>query len=146
MNYQAALVYYQNILKGVGAASSTPRVTQTELAVDVLDTLVEASLIDAGARAEVGSDITSLVENKISQYDNNTTLQQGIRTAYGLSYPDFRREVLVPQAEKDILASRLLFKNQKIDDWIVAARRSAKITLLSPKFRWDGGEVTSTGR
>lgn len=155
-NYDTASVYYGNFLKTYGSAnsqqassteaevSSTPPIlTPSQIQKSVLAGLIENILIEKGARQEMGKDLDRLVAEKVSQAVEVPEIEKAVRTIYGLSLNDFKKNVLVPQAERDILTGSLFLKGQKIEDWLAAEKKSSRILIFSGKFYWDGENVIS---
>ena len=141
MNYQSALRYHQNLQNTYApyAAAETP--PSAELRASVLSSLVEAALIHRGVTREVGGSLKNLVRSKVEKYDRDQRFKLAAETLYGLRFADFKREVLVPQAEKDILSGRLFLKGEKFDEWLEEAKRSAPVLIFSTRFKWDGESV-----
>lgn len=146
-NYRAASIYYENMKKSTADnASATVKIrdlSPTDLEVGVLNQMVVATLVADGAKREVGSGLTAMVAEKIGKYVSDPKIGQSITTLYGMSIADFRDEVLVPQAERDILVGRLYLRNADADAWLADARKSASVRIFSPKFRWDGEKVVA---
>ena len=146
-NFASAAVYRDNLVRSNEGSQETvealQRVTFEDLGAGVLDQLVAAVLVDRGARREVGSDLPGLVHGKIDEYGNDPEIQRGVQTLYGMGYADFRDEVLVPQAERDILAGRLFLRGQDIEQWLAGERQQASVYVLSSRFRWDGEKVVA---
>ncbi len=143
-NYAAAQAYYQNALRTYAAASSTVSFSELkdkDIEADVLNQLVEAVLVGDGAKQEAGGDLDLLVAGKIEKYDTDPKFQRAAEALYGLPFSDFKSDVLVPQAERDVLTGRLFLKGKKLDDWLRSAKRSARVIIFSPAFRWDGEKV-----
>ena len=143
-DYGVASVYYQSLLKAYENSSSTSQtLTQVQIQQDVLSGIIENILIDNGAREEMGKDIDRLVGEKVSEATAIQGIEKAARTVYGLSLDDFKKKILVPQAERDILTGSLFLKGQKMEDWLVAKKKSSTIIILSGKFYWDGENVAS---
>ncbi|MDO8664499.1 MAG: hypothetical protein Q7K44_03080 [Candidatus Liptonbacteria bacterium] len=159
-NYDTASVYYRNFLKTYGSALSTGSgqasssqietnsstlqiLTPSQIQKSVLAGLIENILIEKGARKEMGKELDRLVGEKVSQAVEVPEIEKAVWTIYGLSLNDFKREVLVPQAERDILTGSLFLKGQKIEDWLSAEKKSSNIVILSRKFYWNGEDVQS---
>lgn len=142
-NYRAASLYYDNVLKTYKIeGSELPRsLGREELELKVLNQLVEAVLVDLGVRKEVGKDVDELVAAKIEHYERDETLTRASEALYGLSFEEFRSEVLVPQAKKDILSGRLFLRGEVFENWVRGARANARIIIFSNRFRWDGENV-----
>jgi hypothetical protein len=143
-------VHYNNLLKSnaenADVLAELQKSTATDLEMNVLDQLVAAVLVHEGAEQETGDGLAALVEGKISQFSNDAKIRQGVLMLYGMQYEDFREEVLVPQTERDILAGQLFLKGESAEDWILGARRSAKVSIFSGAFRWDGEKVIANSK
>ncbi|MEK7174121.1 MAG: hypothetical protein AAB759_00460 [Patescibacteria group bacterium] len=143
-NYRAASVYIDNLAKSFeGQKEAMRRPTPAELEAGVLDQLVTAMLVEEAARREAGGDLSALVERKIGGLEITDEVKRGAETLYGMSFADFRAEVLVPQAERDILSGRLYLKGQDVDTWLAGARRDAKVSIFSSRLKWADGKVVA---
>jgi hypothetical protein len=83
------------------------------------------------------------VQGKVAKYRDDTQIAAAAQALYGLAMSDFEREVLIPQAERDILAAKLFFAEKTFDAWLKEARQNAQVIVLSGQYRWDGGQVTN---
>ncbi len=146
-NYASAAILHNNQLKINAESPDTlevlKRVTPAELGANVLDTLVAAALVERGAKREVGSELSELVQARIGELASDPQLQRGVQTLYGMGYADFRDEVLVPVAEHDILAGRLYQRGQSYEQWLAGERKQASVYIFSSRFRWDGEKVVA---
>ena len=156
-NYETASAYYMNFLKTYGSINSpqetstqnvvgslTPQtLTPSQIQKSVLAGLIENILIEKGARKEMGKELDRLVGEKVSQAVEIPEIEKAVRTIYGLSLDDFKRDILVPQAERDILTGSLFLKGQRIEDWLTAEKKSVSVVILSGKFYWNGEDVVS---
>ena len=138
-NFRAASVYHGNLQKVYGADEKP--LDDKAIQAGVLQELIERELVSAGAKVEAGSDMDYLVGRKLTKYDKNSGLQQAAGVVYGLSYADFRSDVLIPQAEEDVLAGRLYLRGEKLEDWLQDARRRASVVIFARGFAWDGEKV-----
>ena len=144
-DYAIASAYYQNIIvKSYGNSSSTAGVlTSSEIQQSVLTGLIENVLIEDGARKEMGGDLNRLVNEKVSKATDIDGIDKAVKSVYGMSLDDFKKEILVPQAERDVLTGSLFLKGQKIEDWLSEAKKSSKVMILSGTFYWNGESVAS---
>ena len=141
-NYGAAAVYYQNFLKTYRQNYLPEKTANSDdIQRSVLTQLIENSIVEGGARKEVGADLNALVEEKVSQASKEAGLDKKVQTLYGMYLDDFKKEILEPQAELDILTGRLFLTGENIDDWLGYAKKSAKVVIFSPQFRWNGDIV-----
>lgn len=141
-DFRAASLYYENMVRTY-TPTSTPLsgVTLADLEAAVLTQLIEAALVDKATREEVGVDLDRLVQERVSRYEDDAQFRRAVETLYGLDFEDFREEVLVPQAKRDILASRLFFEGREFDEWLVEAKQAASVVLLTKNFFWNGQEA-----
>ena len=132
----------QNQFGSGDSATSTPAImSDAEIKTSVLMGLIERALIRDGARAEAGSGLDALVREKVSKYENDATLKNAAQTLYGFTPEEYQAEILMPQAEQDILAGRLFLKGQRLDAWLKEAKKSARVNIFSRDFSWDGEKV-----
>ncbi|MEK9179962.1 MAG: hypothetical protein AAB897_00935 [Patescibacteria group bacterium] len=142
--YRAATIYYQNLLKTYGAAfEEKEKISSADLELAVINSLIENNLIAKGARAETGEDFEYLLENKLSKFVGDAELEKAALALYGLEGNEFREDVLIPQAEREILAGRLFLRGEKIEDWLASTKQAAQVIIFSPQFEWNGESVVT---
>ena len=142
VDWSIALHYYDVINQG---ASSS----QEEIESAVLDTLIQAVLVHGELLRRIGkSDLESMVQRKIDESMKGDNLETKVQALYGLSLDAFKKRVLKPQAETEILESRMILENtssSSIDggfsNWLKEARANAKVLIFVPGFSWNGREV-----
>jgi SurA N-terminal domain len=151
-NYRAAAVYYKNFKAtyvdpmqnaSSSTATSTPELTDGELKASVLTQLIEGQLVSQAAEKEVGSALPGMIKERTDHYASDSKLTDAARTLYGIGEKDFLNEVLIPQADADILRGRLFLKGQKFEDWLADAKKDADVQIFSDQFTWDGEKVTA---
>ncbi|HTY39663.1 MAG TPA: hypothetical protein VMC43_01050 [Candidatus Paceibacterota bacterium] len=145
-NYRYAGIYYQNLRRAAATQTTTVPIadlSSKDLEVAVLNALVTRALVDQAAGREIGSDLDQMVNEKLANYENDQQLQMGAQTLYGMPYPDFRSEILVPQARADLLSARLYLRGVSMDNWLSDSLSKAKVTILSSDFHWDGAKVVA---
>ena len=137
--YRAASRYYGNFLQTYeSAVKDGEKLGERDIQLIVLDGLVEKSLISRGAKKVTGNDLNDLVSKKLQGIIGDQKLESMAASLYGLSGGEFARDVLVPQAEREILAGRLFLNGENIDGWLLDARGSASVITFSPGFSWNG--------
>ncbi len=112
-----------------------------DLARVVLDTVVENSLVHEGLHTVVGTGADNIVTEKVDQYGSGGDLASASKALFGLSLDTFRSEILVPQAEREVLGSKLFLEGKTITTWTQDARVAATVRLYSPQYSWDGTQV-----
>lgn len=144
INMRAA-IYYLNTYKKLqeergfsqNASASLKELSQEEIKLFVLNQLIENELIHQEIEKRIGSNLKDLVNEKINNY-LNPELESAALEIYGLNKNDFKNEILIPQAEKDILAGRLFLENKNIADWLKEQKKQAKIIVFDKKIKWNG--------
>ena len=141
-HYGAATLYYQNALRTYNVlSSSSTQLTPTEIQASVLDQLIENTLVARGVREEVGEDAEALAQNRLEKFDQGQTVKAAVHTLYGLGFEEFEHEILLPQAQFELLSGRLFLRGKKIDDWLLETKRSSRVIIFSNRFSWDGEQV-----
>ncbi len=145
-DYQANTVYYQNLISVYGSTAifgnSSGTISNAEdLKISVLNKIIENSLISEQVKKELGADAEEIIQNKIKSLETDEVLKLSAQKMYGLSYDDFKDEILIPKAEQEILTGRLFLKGDKLEDWLLSQKKSSRVKLFSSEFYWDGVEV-----
>lgn len=139
----AASTYYENMLKTYGQGKEDVKsINQAELESGILSGLIEDELIAEKLNTDLGKELPYVLNEKLGAVDNSADLKNAAATLYGMSWDDFKREILVSQAMRDILSEHLFLKKEKGEDWLASAKKSASIILFSSKFGWDGSKVS----
>jgi hypothetical protein len=141
-NYQLAATYYRNIFKTYNFQNSGQEMPgPIEIQAGILTQLIEAKIIEEGAKKETRGDIAGLVAEKIDKYEHNEEFRRAVETLYGASFEYFKKAVLIPQAERDILAGRLFLRGVKLAKWLEEEKKSSRVIIFSRRFRWNGQDV-----
>jgi len=146
----AALYYYQKLSEVYGADFVGPIDTpefKMEVQRAVLDKLVENKIIEKelGKRLE-GGDIDGIVEKKINEIlkETGNNIEEKVKTIYGISMADFRKEILEPQARFEVLEGRFIIENNSesnFEEWLNSVKLQSKVTIFVPNFHWSEGKV-----
>ncbi len=145
----AAIYYYKKAIETYSkndiAVINSLEVKQ-EIERAVLDKLIENVLIHQELRKRLkNNELERMVENKIEETTKGKDIEKEVKTLYALSFDEFKERILKPQAEQEILASRLLLENNLpaggFDDWLKETKSKAKVIILLPNFEWKDGQV-----
>ena len=137
-----ASFYYGNLLKAYNQEKNDQvGINQTELQSEILTSLIENELITEKLNADLGGELQYLINEKLGVAGDSPDLKKNVAMLYGMNWDDFKREILVSQAMKDILADQLFLKKEKAGDWLDRAEKSANVIIFSLKFKWDGSRV-----
>lgn len=140
-DFVAAYQYYGNVLGAQGTDVKSEGFKR-ELHRQLLNRAIDNILIDGGLKTIVGNDLAQLVEKKLSAPNlSSPELAESVQSLYGLTLPEFRDLVLVPQAEREILEGRLTLEKKEISTWLSEARGLARVLILLPNLSWNGKEV-----
>ena len=71
----------------------------------------------------------------------NLSLGKASKKIYGLSEPDFKRLVLLPQAEKDLLTKHYEYNPAELENLLNDLAKNAQIKIYYPGYEWSDGEV-----
>ena len=143
-DFSTAYRYFQNALLVSGA---DPRVLETseshkEIRRATLDKLITDKLILNELKVRAKDDFKSIADKNIEQYiQNNENISEGAEKIYGLSLADFKGQVLIPQAYKEILEGRMFLNKENFDEWLKNKKSTTRIIILSPDLQWDGNSV-----
>jgi hypothetical protein len=135
----AALSSYQKVVDTYASGTAVAAPSAASIDSAILSTLVDRMLIGAGLRQYFDArTLEELIAQKIAPFDSAA---QAGKAIYGLDEPAFRNEVLIPQAERDILSSKLFLEGIQFNSWFSEAEASAKVSVFYPGLHWDGKAI-----
>lgn len=143
-NYSASMVYYEKALKTYAKNSQMLEADEIkkEIKRAVLDNLIENALIKKELKKEVGqNELNRLIDKKIKEISESQTFQKAAGTLYGFSFEEFKEKVLIPQAKREILESRIFLSGENFKEKLKEIKSKAKVMIFLPEFEWDGGKV-----
>jgi len=73
--------------------------------------------------------------------EGDFSLEEAANKLYGLSAADFKKFVLIPEAEKDLLVKHYEYNPSELDDLWAFWARNAKVKIYYPGYEWRDGEV-----
>ncbi len=137
--YRAVLQYYSHATEVYGVSSTSPR---SDVEGAVLEGLIESALVHKEIEKEMGKTAETLVTERVqSVVEEDSKLAQAAEVVYGFNAQEFRRMVLIPQAEREILIGQLFLKGEDFSKWLAEAKQNNRILLFSPGFTWTGTQV-----
>lgn len=142
---KAALNYYKNYLAFLNqnlnsTTTPTKNISREEAEVIILNQLIDQALIHQEIKKRLGKDLNKLVEEKIKNY-LNPQIEKASKTIYNLNINDFKKEILIPQAEKDLLKGQLFLENKNINNWLSEIKKKSQIKIFTKKFKWTGQKI-----
>lgn len=142
-DYKAAIRYFQNAFLTYGSdpAILEEGASKQEIRRAALNKLVTDILIAQEVKKRLGRQLEEVTEKIINQNLNNQNLEKAVEEIYGLGLEDFKRQILISQAHREILEGKLFANNENFDQWITDAAGKARVVILLPNFSWDGKQV-----
>ena len=140
-NYKAAMVYFAVLQKTYLSDADKNKLQGWDVKKAVLEQLLDNILIEREARRELGGELSNLVEKKIRELGRTQEMENLAYKLYGWNYADFKDEVLVPQAERDVLAAQLFLRGQNIEARLEEIKKSARVYVFLDGARWENGKL-----
>ena len=145
-DYVVSYNYYADSLKAENQDISVLKTDTSvkELKRAVLESLVEQKIIENElAKSINGNDLSRMIQDKLDSAGiASDNFKKGAKLLYGLSADDFKKSVLIPRAEREILENRLISENLSLDGWLKDQKSSMKVYVLIKGFAWaDGGII-----
>lgn len=106
--------------------------------VDGLNSLIMDIFVSAELKKEFEPEI---LENLISERFEDTVDSEVEKAEKELGLEDLKQIILIPQAKVEILRSQFILKDKDPEIWLMETKKSARVTLFSRKFRWDGTSI-----
>ena len=139
-NYIASLTYYKNALETYNnkdAKVLEADEVKKEIKRALLESLIEDILVDEQLNKEIKTgDLEKLVDKKIEEISNNQNLPKAVEKLYGFTFEDFKNKVLIPQAKKEILESRIFLSGENFEEKLKDIKSKAQIMIFLPGFEW----------
>lgn len=142
--HESALKYYNQAINTYNLPDmDEEKLTeiQKDLKRATLDKIIEKIIISKGLEDLVGQDKNSLITEKIDKYLENPKLRSAAGALFNLSFQDFRKLVLVPQAEREIIEEKLKEESRDFSNWLENQKHQASVYLFTNEFQWTGGEI-----
>jgi len=146
--YAASKNYYENIDKtyNIGENLTGGFAGESEFKRATLAQLIDDRLIEKELQKRVGSDLGSLIDKRLGDLDKDSEFQKAITGLSGMSYSEYKKLILIPQAKREILEGRLFLENVTLESWLEKARKEAKVVIFSSEFSWTDGNVELNGQ
>lgn len=146
--FKAAFTYYSQALATYvpkeGEEPVDVEKLRRDLRVATLNDLIENALVEEELKSRVGKELPALVDKKLLSVNlDKKELPAAVKNLYGLSVEEFRRLVLIPQARREILASRLTEEQKVYETWIGEVKEKARVAILVEGIAWNGREAVS---
>lgn len=144
-NFMMADHYYRSNVKIMGESESVvdAKEIQRELQRATMEGMVEQILIAQELEKKYSKDdLRQLIENKVSGIDLGTDdMKKAIELQYGLTPEEFKELRLIPKAQQELLEGNLTLQNGTFNDWLIAKKKEANVSIFVPALYWDGAAV-----
>ncbi len=141
LGYGAAYRFYENEL--IRSKSDVKILVdekyKQELKRASLESLINEKIIHQELVSMFGRrELARLVGGKVDKIDlNKEEMKKGTELLYGLPAENFRRIILIPKAEEEILGEKLLAGGNSLINWLESARGGIKIVFFVKGYYWD---------
>ena len=136
--FVAAKQYYEAAAQA-NKVKLEPASFVAELRRASLDKLIENRLIQTEVRRAYPDAEAAAQQRVVVALPENDTNRTALKKIYGLSVPDFRRMVLLPEARREFLVQKM--GGTEAAALIARLKKAARVMIFSPKFSWTGSEV-----
>lgn len=145
-NYAASLAYYKNALETYSKDSKVLDSDEVKKEIEraLMESMIEDILVGQELEKDIGkSDLDKLVNKKISESAKNqdADIQKAAEKLYGFSFDEFEKRILVPQAKKEILESRIFLAGGNFEEKLKEMKSKAQVMIFLPGFEWKDGKV-----
>ncbi|KKQ22171.1 hypothetical protein A2999_00840 [Candidatus Wolfebacteria bacterium RIFCSPLOWO2_01_FULL_38_11] len=144
-NYASSLFYYKNAAKVYGKENSDlfdAEEVRQEIKRALISSLIENVLINEELNKEINSlDLEKMIDEKIEKAVGEKEINRAAESIYGLSYDNFKTQMLIPQAKKEILEEKTALKGENFEEKMEELKSKAKVMIFLSGFEWDGKEV-----
>lgn len=124
------------------ATSSTSTIaTGMDMPTSILDALIEDQIVRGGLNQLVGDGAQRIVREKVQKYESNPELHGASVQLFSLTPEVFAESILTPQAEREVLSSKLFLQGQTLNSWLKDARKTASVRIFSGAYKWNGDRV-----
>lgn len=104
----------------------------------IVDSIIYRELASRLSKKEI-TDIANDKIGKLIKDDEKTNA--GIKILYGLGFSEFKEQILLPQAYKEIFQEKMNLDNQKFDQWLINSKKNAQVIILDKNFKWINGQL-----
>ena len=107
----------------------------------IVGEVVDRALIREYLHANVEETLLIELESDALAETKSAEFRKAAETFYGSAFGEIGLYVLLPQAERDILRSRLILEDRDFDVWLLEARKGATVRIFSREFRFRDGKA-----
>lgn len=143
VSYSGFLKVYRGVEAAERLAKKNPPATAKEFTSRAFETIIENKFLDVIVRktnANLQDEAQKNVEQAISE-SQGLALEEAAQKLYGLSAADFKKLVLIPASEKDLLFKHYEYNPSELDALWDDLGKNAEVKIYYPGYEWRDGEV-----
>ena len=144
VSYSGFLKVYRGIEAAERLAKKNQPATAQELTKRAFETIIENKFLDIIVKktnSSLKNEARGNVEQAILE-SKDLALEEAAQKLYGLSAADFKKLVLIPAAEKDLLFKHYQYNTSELDALWEDLNQRAEIKIYYPGYYWDTTEYT----
>lgn len=141
----ATFTAYESFLQAQGVTTTDAMVAEgkSRARAVVVNQLIEETLIKRELQKRLSKDVVSETIAGMLRRVDVETVMKNTGAIFGNDPEMLQNDVLIPQAERDILRSHLLLEDTDLDNWLVDAKKKARVILLMRRVVWEEGSAQS---
>ena len=143
VSYASFLKVYRGVEGAEKMRQKNPPATSRELTERAFQTIIENKFLDVVIRetnAGLKEEAAGNVDKAIAE-SKDLALEEAAQKLYGLSAADFKKLVLIPAAEKDLLSKHYAYNPAELDALWADLGKKADVKIYYPGYEWKDGEV-----
>ena len=143
VSYSGFLKVYRGVEAADRLAKKNPPATSQELTRRAFETIIDNKFLDVAVRktnAGIKDEARKNVEQAVLE-SKDLSLEEAARKLYGLSAADFKKLVLIPAAEKDLLFKHYEYNTSELDALWDDLSQHGEVKIYYPGYEWRDGEV-----
>jgi hypothetical protein len=103
--------------------------------------LIEATLIQRSIQGLPGRAAEKEIKRQVRADQKNPNNAQLRETIGNIDEKEFVKVLLQPRAEREFLKNYLAEQGKDFDEWLLEARRRARVAIFKDPYEWDGEKV-----
>lgn len=141
--YSHAAGLYRS-LQGVSSSTEVMNIDESKIKELVSTELIERALIHKELFEKLGPEILeAMVAARIERALNARVAYEAAEKIYGSSEEEAATHIFVPEAEKDIISSRIFLEGGMFDEWIAKKKRESSVKVFMSGYVWNGEKVVA---
>ncbi|PIR88625.1 MAG: hypothetical protein COU09_01420 [Candidatus Harrisonbacteria bacterium CG10_big_fil_rev_8_21_14_0_10_44_23] len=145
ISFNAALSFYRQQASQQGADDpATDKEFLKELKRATLEKLVDVEIVHGSLYEKMETkEIKQSINSQLEAIEQNNTEENvtAIENLFNVSWQEFERLILIPEAETALLIQDLNSKSIDFNTWLEARKKDLEIEIFYPGYFWDGESV-----